>query len=245
MGWRVFLLWLIFLIPQCSFAAKKDFKGIFGNYRREKFTENEALSNQFGFDFMLSTLIPITSIVKSREDTAGTQRDLYSATFFNYEASFFYTLTYHWVIFTNIGHCDFDTRRQNQPVASQPSNQFHQFEMEAIPGILGAKYRFSTSDIVPYVGIGAGIAYVRRKGFYDYSPQFYQDTSNVFTGQIQLGLEFYFSSRAGIRLETAATYFNLPAKTFDLGFTPGNFPIFYFQGNPWMIRYASGIFILL
>ena len=48
------------LIGAEAFAAKKDFKGLFGSYRREKFTENEAGSGEIGVDILLSTLLPVT-----------------------------------------------------------------------------------------------------------------------------------------------------------------------------------------
>ncbi|MFM8313527.1 MAG: hypothetical protein ACKOA8_04515, partial [Deltaproteobacteria bacterium] len=74
-------------------AAKKDFKGLFGSYRREKFTENEGNSTDFGMDLMLSTLLPVTSVVKSaqNESTPSVFDSLNYATFFNIEASFWFT----------------------------------------------------------------------------------------------------------------------------------------------------------
>lgn len=246
-GARIFLLLLLASVYSTDAFAKKDFKGLFGSYRREKFTENEARSTDFGMDIMLSTLLPVTPIVKSSEDPtrASAGDPMHFSTFFNFEASFFVTLVYHWELFANVGYYTYETRKENTTRTDPSLPLFHQFEMDAIPVTMGLKYRFGTDDIVPYLGLGAGMSYVRRKGFYDYNDaQFNEEHLNVLAGQIIAGLEFYFSPRAGIRLETSALYLKLPAKTFDTLGTPGNFPIIKYQGNTWMVRYASGLFFL-
>lgn len=242
---------LICLVLAFAFAgeavAKKDFKGLFGSYRREKFTENEARSTDFGVDLMLSTLLPLMPIVKSSEDPTrqSSGEPMSYSTFFNFETTFFFTLMYHWQFFANIGYYTYEARKENTTRTDPSLPLFHQFEMDAIPLIGGVKYRFGTDDIVPYVGAGVGVAYVRRKGSYDYNDQqFNEEFLNALCGQIIFGIEFYFSARAGIRLETSAHYFKLPAKTFDTLGTPGNFPIILYQGNPWSMRYASGLFFL-
>lgn len=227
--------------------AKKDFKGLFGSYRREKFTENEARSTDIGIDILLSTLIPVTPIVKSHEDPtrASAGDPMYYATFFNLETTLFFTLDYHFMIYGNIGYYTYETRKENTVRTDPTLPLFHQFEMTAIPVIGGVKYRFGMEDIVPYVGIGAGMAFIRRKGFYDYNDaQFNEEKLSVLAAQLTFGLEFYFSPRSGIRLEAGAHYFKLPTKTFDTLGTPANFPVIIYQANPWSMRYASGLFFL-
>jgi len=240
------LLELTLCVP--SFAAKKDFKGLFGSYRREKFTENEARSTSFGVDFMLSTLFPLTPIVSSAESRSVGLTPLSSSSFFNFEASFFLTLNYNFELFANVGIYTYETRKENTERNDPSLPLFHLFEMDAYPMVLGVKYRLSTDDIVPYIGAGMGLAYVRRKGFYDNSPgTMDQEFSTVLTGQVTVGLEFFFSSNAGIRLESSAMFFKLPERTFDPSGPSGNpafLPILSYQANPWLIRYASGIFVL-
>ena len=187
-------------VSSASFAAKKDFKGLFGNYRREKFTENEARDNEFGMDIMLSTLFPLTGIVSSTEDRTQGATNMPSSNFFNVEGNVFFTLDYHWQIFGNFGYYFFDTRKENTIFTLPDKPQFQQFEMTAIPLLLGVKYRFSTDDIVPYVGVAAGISMVRRKAFYDYSTLSYEENVNAVSGQVIGGIEFYFHPRAGLRL---------------------------------------------
>lgn len=225
--------------------AKKDFKGLFGSYRREKFTENEARSTDFGMDIMLSTLLPLTSIVNSTEVRGAGGTSMSYSTFFNIETSFFLTLAYNWETFLNIGYYTYETRRENTLRNDPTLPLFHQFEMTAYPAVLGLKYRFGADDIVPYFGMGAGVAFVRRKASYDYSAVQGKETySTVLAGQIIAGLEFFFSPRAGIRLETAAHYMKLKPDEYDSGGAPANLPIIQFQGNSWSLRYASGIFFL-
>lgn len=230
-----------------AFAAKKDFKGLFGSYRREKFTENEARNSDFGVDIILSTLLPISPLVKSEEDTTRTAANLNYATFFNVEASLWYSLAYNWALYANFAHYSYETRKENQTRTDPTLPLFHQFEMEAIPVIAGLRYRLSREDIVPYLSVGAGMAYVKRKGSYDYDPTGrFTDTEykTVACGHAALGLEFYFASRAGLRLEMSAYYFNLPARRFDTGGAPGNLPILNYQANVWSVRYGSGVFML-
>jgi hypothetical protein len=84
-------------------ATKKDFKGLFGSYRRDRYTENEGRSTDFGMDLMLSTLIPVTNIVSSFDGTRPSDANsiaemqaqsspLNYATFFNVEGTFFFIL---------------------------------------------------------------------------------------------------------------------------------------------------------
>ncbi len=238
---------LIFATLLCDSAlAKKDFKGLFGSYRREKFTENEANSSDLGVDLMLSTLLPLSPLVKTEEDTRGAAGTaMHYATFFNVEASLTYSLIYHFQLFANIGYYTFETRKENTKYTQTDLPLFQQFEMDAIPLIFGVRYRLSTEDIVPYFGAGAGPAYVRRKGFYDYDPVRFKETFvNVLAAEIVAGLEFYFAPNAGLRLETSAFYLRVPADTYDAGGSVNQHPIINFQGNPWSIRYASGIFYL-
>ncbi len=243
---RFLLLILISTFAIDAFAAKKDFKGLFGAYRREKFTENEGNSSDFGVDLMLSTMLPLTPIVKSQETTdASQQNSLSYSTFFNVETGINYSFHYNWEAFVDAGYFSYETRRQNSVLTSSALPLFHQFEMTAIPLMFGVRYRMSMEDIVPYVGIGLGPTYVKRRGSYDYNAvQANEQHDTVLSGEAIVGVEFYISSRMGIRLEASAFYMKLPAFTFDTGGSPGNFPILLYQGNPWSVRYASGLFVL-
>ena len=239
------LVWGFAFLVCAEAFAKKDFKGLFGSYRREKFTENEANSSDFGMDIMLSTLLPVTPIVKSSEVKGSPGEAMSYSTFFNFETSFFLTLSYHWELFANVGYYTYETSKANATQGNPALPLFHLFEMDVFPAVLGVKYRFGTDDIVPYVGAGVGAAYVRRKGYYDYnSVNFNEEYSTVLAAQLVAGIEFFFSSRAGIRLETAAHYLRLAAKEYATGGSATTFPIMIYQGNPWAIRYASGIFFL-
>jgi outer membrane protein W len=233
-----------------GFAAKKDYKGLFGSYRREKFTENEARSTDFGMDIMLSTLMPISSIVNTSTVRGQNGSPMYYATFFNVEGTFFFTLNYRWEVFLNTGYYSYQTRQQNGTGtgAGQAAGTplFALYEMSTVPFTFGAKYRFSTSDIVPYVGAGIGAAMFWRKAYYDFSNTSQIDTHPYWalTGQATLGVEFFISSRTGIRLEASAMYMGLPANTFDNLGTPSITPLINSQANPISVRYASGVFVL-
>jgi hypothetical protein len=118
-----------------------------------------------------------------------------------------------------------------------------QYEMDAYPVLLGATYRFSRTDIVPYVSLAGGVAFVRQKGFYDYnSTVFDQVFSTCPTLQGGAGFEFYISPRIGIRLEASAMLFFLASHTTNT--TSSTFPDFIYQANPITMRYASGLFVL-
>ena len=226
--------------------AKKDFKGLFGSYRREKFTENEGSNTSFGVDLMLSTLLPLTPIVKSSTDRSSSGEALNYATFFNVELNFFFTLYYNWELFANIAYYNYETRKET-PSSDPTLPIFHLFEMDVTPAMLGLKYRFSTSDFVPYIGASGGLAYVKRKGFYDNNAVIYNEQHlTCFVGQVLAGVEFYFAPKAGIRLEASAHYMQLPEKVFDPGqqVTLAELPLLSYQSNPWSIRYASGLFFL-
>ncbi len=241
----MFRIWALFLISNLSlevWGAKKDFKGLFGSYRKEKFVENEARSTDYGMDLLLSTLVPSTPLVQSDEGTGP--KSLHYATFFNLEAAFFFTLGYHWELFTNIGWYKYDTRKENTERNDPTLPLFHQFELEAYPLTVGIKYRFSLEDMVPYVGFGVGFSYVRRKGFYDYHATFDQEYSNVLTAELIGGLEFFFHPRIGIRLEVAGFYLNLKERKPAIPGSAVAFPKFTYQGNLILVRYASGLFIL-
>lgn len=220
-----------------GFAAKRDFKGLFGSYRRERFTENEGRPTDYGMDILLSTLLPLSSLVNSSEG-GGASTPLSYATFFNVEGSFFFTLNYHWQLFLNVGFYSYDTRKQN---SGGGTPQFHLFTMEAFPVLAGAKYRFGVSDIVPYVGAGAGLAFAHRRGFYDYSTSYDDSYSTGIAAQVMAGVEFFVSPRVGIRLEIAGMYMALPSKSFAPGVT---LPTLQYQPNPIAMRYASGLFLL-
>ncbi len=242
---KILPTFLILLFTFDSFADKKSFQGLFGSYRRERYVENEGSSNDIGFDIMLSTLIPTTSIVKSNEGSEW--KDLYYASFFNFEGQVFFTINYSWHIYASIGRYFYETRRENA-VTDNNNPLFHQFEMESIPLIGGIKYRFTTDDIVPYVGIGSGMARVRRKAFYDSSTSIYdEDIKNVIIGELVGGFEFFISSNVGIKLEMAAYYMALKERIFSstsITEQKKQLPDFLYQPNLFSVRYASGIFVL-
>lgn len=238
-----FTLLLELFVCVDGFAAKKDFKGLFGSYRREKFTENEGAGGEFGVDLMLSTLMPITSVIQSQETTGGGVNSLNYATFFNVEGGIHYSLTYNWLLFASVGYYDYDTRKQT---ASSPAGKpnFHQFTMSTIPILVGAKYRFGSSDIVPYLGIGAGISKITQKVFYDSAPQNEVRNFTAPTGEVVGGFEFYFAPKAGIRMEIAAYFMKVDAATYASGGLIQDLPTFTYSANIWSVRYASGLFFM-
>lgn len=247
---------LSFLILFCATEAfaKKDFKGLFGSYRRDKFVENEGRGSDLGVDLMMSTLLPVSSMVKSVETRGGSANDLSYSTFFNLEAEVFFTLNYHWELYGNIGYYTYETRKENDLTRNNPTLQptpiFHQFEMTAFPIIFGVKYRLSREDIVPYIGAGAGIAFVKRKGSYDNDPSGLKtdtDSQSAIAAQGSIGVEFFFDSRAGIRLEMSGMYLGVSERSYDYQRGTGSLdttPMLVYQKNPITVRYASGIFFL-
>jgi hypothetical protein len=245
---RLILLCFCIATVTDALASGKDFKSLFGSYRREKYTENEGNSSDFGVDIMLSTLLPVTPVVNNQEAVGGLQNPLYYSAFFNVEGEIFYSLHYNWQLFLNLGYFNYDTRRQegaNTTCGLAGQICFSQFNMTAFPALLGVKYRLGSEDIVPYIGIGAGVAWVTRKGSYDNNQTLFgQYSETAPSGEAILGVEFYISSRAGIRLEASAYYMNLKPLTYTTNAAPENFPILYMQGSVWSVRYASGVFVL-
>lgn len=232
-------------------AARKDFKGLFGSYRQPRFTENEGRESDIGFDIMLSTMLPLSPVISSQESLAASPATLQNSMFFNGEASGFISFAYRWEAFVSIGYYTYETRKQSQSSgATDILPRFHQFELSAIPAIAGIRYRFGTEDIVPYLGIGVGMSRVHRRAFYDFNSFSGgvalqdEDFSSAVTGELIGGLEFYFSSRAGIRLEAAAYYLRLDARAWTPVGGPSPNAYMFYGANPWFIRYASGIFIL-
>ncbi|NBY20993.1 hypothetical protein EBQ74_12310 [bacterium] len=241
----IFCLWLLcFGFEFEAHAAKKDFTGLFGSYRREKFTENEGNKTDFGVDIMLSTLLPVTSIAKSAETTALNYQALNYATFFNFESSFWLSLGYNWVVYANIGKYNYETRKQNEKTLTLDQPIFQKFELDAIPAVLGLRYRLSTDDLVPYVSLGVGAAYVKRSGSIEGAYTAPDDYQTVACGHASAGLEFFFAPRAGLRVEASAYYMNLPQKTYDPQGTIADRPKLQYQANVWSMRYASGLFFL-
>lgn len=229
-------------------AAKRDFKGLFGSYRREKFIENEARSSDFGVDIMLSTLLPISTIVSSQESSTGSFQPLYYSAFFNGEFSFHFSLNYHFETFLSVGYYSYETRKENATPELESKTKraiFHVFELTAAPVILGLRYRLSTDDLVPYLGAGIGMTNVRQKAYYDYNTTSSDERNfNAITGELILGFEFYFAARAGIRLELAGYLLNFPGDTYSPGGTPEINPNFQYSASPILVRYASGLFWL-
>ncbi|MCB0404046.1 MAG: hypothetical protein KDD51_04620 [Bdellovibrionales bacterium] len=233
------VLILLFAFPAESFA-KRDFKGLFGNYRRDQFVENEARDTDFGVNILLATLLPLSSFVRSSGGSpALADEAMHYAAFFNVELEFTLSLFYRWQLFARIGYHTFRTERE-QEIASNV--QYHIVDVTAIPGVLGVRYRFSRGDVVPFLGVGVGLSYVERKSTYDYNATA-QDlrVDKVLTGELAAGVEFYFGARAGLRLEVAGYYMNLPAHTYKGGATLQQFT---YTQNPISLRYASGLFVL-
>lgn len=238
----LFPLSLLLLFPASGRAAKEDFKSLFGSYRREKFVENEGRKAFFGTTLALSTMFPVTSVVKSKE-IGFDQKDLSYSSFFDIEGELFLNLNYDWQFFVKAGYFTYDSRRENEKDRNPQLPIFHEFSLKSIPVMGGVKYRFSRQDIVPYVGVAAGMAFVKRRGSYDNDKNtFDEESASVLTAEVQLGLDFYFSSRAGIRLEVAGNYLKLAPRFYDPG---GSVHAdFDYQPNVMSVRYSSGIFLL-
>ena len=119
-----------------SLAARKDFKGLFGSYQRDKFTENEANDSDWGVDLSLSSLIPVTSVVNSTSTTGAAGDAMRFSTFFNVEGSLLFSLAYNWQLYASVGYFSYDTRKE---INNGSLNQalFHQFDFKAIPVLLG------------------------------------------------------------------------------------------------------------
>lgn len=247
---RFFWLWLILLLgfQLDAWGAKRDFKGLFGSYRRERFIENEANSSDFGVDIMLSTLLPMSAIVSSQESTGGEYKPLNYSAFFNGEIAVNYSLSYNYELFLSGGYYTYETRKQNETPESGSTTKraiFHIYELTATPIILGLRYRLNNEDLVAYLGAGIGMTTARQKAYYDYNSSVnYDQTFNAVTGELLLGFEFYFAARAGIRLEMAGYLFNFPETSFAAGGTPAINPNFKFSASPILVRYASGLFFL-
>lgn len=200
---------------------------------------------------MLSTLFPVTDMVRSQEDTSGTSAPLNYSVFYNVEASVWYSLNYNWVFSGTFGWYNYETRKENALTRNDPTQTgtpvFHQFELAAFPIMLGVRYRFLTDDIVPYVGIGAGMAFTKRKSFYDNDPaqRYVKEVSqNAIVAQATAGLEFYFASNGGLRIEASGYYMKLQNAEHNTGGSPGLQPIILYQANPWSVRYSSGVFFM-
>lgn len=235
---------LLLILSTPSLAAKKDFKGLFGSYQRDKFTENEAHDSDWGLDLSLSSLLPISSVVNSTTTSGGAGEPMRYSTFLNVEGSLLFSLAYHWQLYASVGHFSYDTRKE---INNGSLNQalFNQFDFKAIPVILGTRYRFGVGDLVPYLGLGVGFSRVQRSASYDVSGSATNERiDNVITGQVQGGLEFYFSPRAGLRLEVAAHYFKTPEFRFDVTPAPSELPHMIYKPDIFSVRYASGLFFL-
>ena len=151
-------------------------------------------------------------------------------------------------IYANVGKYSYESRKKNDS-STEALPVFHHFELDATPAIAGVRYRLSQDDIVPYISLGIGMAYVHRKGFTEgstsnsalYTEEEYQ---TVACGHGAAGVEFFFAPKAGLRVEASAYYMNLPERTTEPGGTIGYRPKIQFQSNVWSLRYASGIFFL-
>lgn len=223
---------------------------MFGNYRRDKYTENEGMDTDIGIDLLLSTMMPLSPVISSQSATSGPITSLSSSMFFNGEASVFMSFAYNWEAFLTVGYYSYESRKLSPPISGDNGlPRYHMFDMSSTPAVLGVRYRFSDSDMVPYLGAGLGFSRVHRHVTYDSSTinqaQLQdEDFNTVITGEVVAGLEFYFAARAGIRLEASAYYMRLPSRTFIPLSTPDVNPYAYYGANPWFLRYASGVFIL-
>jgi hypothetical protein len=249
----LFLL-LFQLSSEVAFAKKKDFKGLFGSYRREKYTENEGNDSDFGMDLMLSTLYPVSSFASSVD--AGNNSSMPATISFNFELNFYKTFGYHTMAYLSIGHHAYDTRQalstqlsnpideNGNPTTTDISNisQFNLYEQTSIPVLLGLKYRFSRSDFVPYIGVAGGISFMTRKASYNFSNLSHEDHPKALTFQGYGGFEFFFAPGAGLRLELGVHAALAPEKVNVTNST--QVPNIIFPKNPIALRYASGVFIL-
>lgn len=243
----LFLVYLIvFGFATSSFGAKRNFKGLFGSYKQEKFIENEAESG-FGLNLALSTLIPISPYVKSSNSLAETPTALHFATYFNFEAEITYALKYKWVPFLRVGYMVYETRKQSTEASTftPKAPVFHNVKLISIPLMGGIRYRFGRDDIVPFIGIAGGIYFIDRATTYDGSNLDDQQTFTRPAGELGGGFEFFFSRTAGLKLEIAVQYLNISEDIVNKNpGNPANNPIVTYQANPISLRYAGGIFML-
>src|SRR3989338_6005837 len=174
---------LLLFVADGAWAAKRDFKGLFGSYRRERFIENEAQSSDFGIDVMVSTLLPLTNIVSSQETSNGPYQPLYYAAFFNGELSFLFTINYHFETFLTVGYYTYETRKENKEL-DIANPLFHEFALTAAPVLVGLRYRLSQEDLVPYLGAGLGMTHVRQTASYAHDSQTRDESAfNAITGE--------------------------------------------------------------
>jgi len=233
-----------------ALAKKKDFKGLFGSYRREKFTENEGNASDVGMDIMLSTLYPLTSFANTTTTpTTDLGAPMPGTISFNVELNFYKTWNYNLLTYLSIGHYAYDSR---SPVANQPATegggtavlytQYNLLDMRIIPVMAGVKYRFGRSDFVPYIGAGAGVSFITRDITYNYSNLTHTDSSTPLTFQASGGFEFFFAPGAGLRIELGAWMALLGSSTKNTNSVLVESIVY--PENPLAIRYASGIFFL-
>lgn len=241
------IVFSLLLFVEAAFGLTKNFKGLFGSYHQEKYIENEGNFSDLGFEILMSTIFPLEPVVKTSQQFGYDGTPMQYTTFFNGEAQVSFSLGYNFEFFGGIGYYSYDTREVN---AEYPSSsgalQYQRFSMSMVPVFGGVRYRFSSDDIVPYLGVAAGESLVTRTGYYDYTSV--ESVSNFWApmGMVLTGIEFYISSRVGIRLEASAAYFALPSDNFDPGgLSLATYPMFNFDYGLWTLRYASGIFFLL
>ena len=151
--------------------------------------------------------------------------------------SFFVTLSYNFEIFANVGYDTYNSRLQVTSYGTSQLPLFQQFEMEALPAILGVKYRLPREDIVPYFGLGVGMAYIHQKANYDYSGEQNEQYYTCLAAEALGGFEFFFSAKAGLRMEVAAFYLGLPGGTYLPGGANSFLPTFTYAQNPISICY--------
>lgn len=224
------------LAEDVCLAKKKDFKGLFGSYRREKYTENEANDSDWGIDLMLSTLFPMSGLVSTT--TGGAMPTTIS---FNTEANLYRTFGYNLMVYVNFGRYSYETRQSTGSTTGQQT-QYNLFSMTISPLLMGVKYRMSRSDFVPYLGAAGGVSFVTRTASYNYANLVNTDSQTPITVQGFGGFEFFFAPGAGLRIEVGAHVMLLPAKTMDTN--SSTVPSVQNAANPVALRYASGVFIL-
>jgi hypothetical protein len=247
-AWGIHLCLFVFVLTLfCteSFGAKdnRGVKALFGTYKREKFTENEARYSDIGTEILLSTMYPLGSLVRAR-DGASAFADMQSSLFFNGEINVFFTLNYSWQFLITGGYYSFETRQQfSVPFGSQNIAAFRFYNFETIPILAGVKYRMGTGDIVPYVGVSGGINLYTSKYSFDYSTQTIVKRGMAPTIQAAFGVDFYVTPRIGLKVELAGYMMLIPADSNTIVVSP-NTHDFTTSANPISVRYASGIFIL-
>ncbi len=232
---------LVFLLGGKAIAvAQEPLRGFLGSYR-EKYTENAARDFQFGVGVQAGSLFPVSAVVTSSPTGSTLSTPYQYNASFNLEGEIHFSLAYPFQLFVQGGYSTYSAR-QAMPGTSGTSIEFQEFSLGALPLLAGVRYRFSRGDIVPYIGLAAGVTQIERKGYFDFNPALLQETLWVATLEGALGLEFYFAEYGGLRLEVSGYYWGLPQTQFS---PSGVANTITFLPSFVAVRYASGLFFLL